>query len=78
MLAGTDTTSNGTARILQLLATHQDIQTRLRDELVATCDFVGEDVPYDRLVDLPFLDAVCRETIRVCVLFLLRRQCDEY
>lgn len=67
LLAGTDTTGNGTARILQLLATHQDIQDRLRDEITAARDFPGQDIPYDRLVELPYLDAVCRETMRVYV-----------
>lgn len=28
----------------------------------------GQDIPYDQLVDLPYMDAVCRETLRLYVL----------
>ncbi len=63
LFAGTDTTSNALARTLQLLAEHQDIQDELRAELVDAGS--GEDTPYERLVGLPLLDAVCRETLRL-------------
>ncbi|GJE84314.1 cytochrome P450 [Phanerochaete sordida] len=73
VFAATDTTSSATARILQLLAEHPDVQDKVRAELLeASPD--GEDIPYDRLVDLPFLDAVCRESLRLYspVIFMSR------
>lgn len=64
LTAGTDTTTNALSRTLQLLARHQDVQDKIRAELVeASPD--GTDIPYDQLVDLPWLDAVCRETLRL-------------
>ena len=63
VLAAMDTTSNALARALQLLAQNPDIQEKLRKEIVDARD--GQDLPYDDLVDLPFLDAVCRETLRL-------------
>ena len=65
MLAGVDTTSNATARLLHLFALNPDVQKRLRDEILEAQ--AGEEVPYDRLNDLPYLDAVCRETLRLYV-----------
>ena len=58
-----DTTSNALARALQLLAQNPDVQEKLRKEIVEARN--GQDLPYDNLVDLPFLDAVCRETLRL-------------
>lgn len=59
-----DTTSGALARILQLLADHPDVQTKLRAEILeAQGD--GEDISYDQLVELPYLEAVCRETLRL-------------
>lgn len=64
IFAATDTTSNALARTLLLLSEHQDVQDKLRAELKNTTHD-GEDIPYDRLVELPYLDAVCRETLRL-------------
>ncbi|PCH40528.1 cytochrome P450 [Wolfiporia cocos MD-104 SS10] len=63
MFAATDTTSNTLCRILYLLATHQDIQQDLREELIAAG--AADNLSYDELNKLPLLDAVCRETIRL-------------
>ncbi|THU79870.1 cytochrome P450 [Dendrothele bispora CBS 962.96] len=62
--AAMDTTSTALARILQLLSTRPDVQDRLRQEIL---DARGgnEDIPYDQLVSLPYLDATCRETLRL-------------
>lgn len=65
-LAGTDTTSNALARVFQLLAEHRDIQDKLRAELVAASTDEA-DISYDKLHELPYLDAVCRETLRLSV-----------
>ncbi|PSS34169.1 hypothetical protein PHLCEN_2v1786 [Hermanssonia centrifuga] len=65
LFAGTDTTSNALARTLHLLSMHPDVQERLRDEIIQAADTYGQDIPYEQLFELPFLDAVCRETLRV-------------
>ena len=61
-----DTTSNATARLLYLLASHPEVQKRLRNEILEAQS--GEETAYDKLNELPFLDAVCRETLRLYVL----------
>ncbi|EKM49766.1 uncharacterized protein PHACADRAFT_214286 [Phanerochaete carnosa HHB-10118-sp] len=64
VFAATDTTSNALARTLHILSERQDAQDKVRMELMQAVP-VGEDIPYDQLVDLPYLDAVCRETLRL-------------
>ena len=64
-----DTTSNATARLLHLPALNPDVQKRLRAEIVEAQ--AGEEIGYDRLNDLPFLDSVCRETLRLYVPIIL-------
>ncbi|KAF9815150.1 hypothetical protein IEO21_04768 [Rhodonia placenta] len=62
--AAVDTTSSALARILHLLAENQDVQEKLRREIVdAHKD--GNELSYDELVELPYLEAVCRETLRL-------------
>ena len=51
--------------ILSLLAKREDLQDKLRDELVEARRYYGEEVPYDELSALPLLDAIIRETLRV-------------
>ncbi|KAG6813896.1 hypothetical protein H0H92_005745 [Tricholoma furcatifolium] len=63
--AATDTTSNALSRILHLLALHPEAQERLRAEVTEARKAHNGDVPYDELVALPFMDAVCRETLRL-------------
>ncbi|KAH9923760.1 cytochrome P450 [Epithele typhae] len=63
ILAGMDTTSNATSRVLHILASKTDAQTKLPDEILEAQ--AGTEVSYDTLMELPFLDAVCRETLRV-------------
>ncbi|KAH9917871.1 cytochrome P450 [Epithele typhae] len=65
ILAGMDTTSNALSRTLQLLAMHPDVQDKLRAEIVEAQGGDGSDIAYDDLLKLPFLDAVCRETLRL-------------
>lgn len=69
ILAGMDTTSNALARILHLLALHPDVQDKLRAELVDAQEQYGDRVPYDELSSLPYMDAICRETMRLYVMF---------
>lgn len=42
---------------------HPDVQDKLRQEVTAARK--DGDIEYDELMGLPFLDAVCRETLRV-------------
>ncbi|KAI0737376.1 cytochrome P450 [Daedaleopsis nitida] len=65
IIAGVDTTSNAMSRMLQLLADNQDVQDKLRNELLEAHEQYGDMIPYDELSQLPFLDAVCRETLRL-------------
>lgn len=60
-----DTTSSALSRILHLLATNQEVQDRLREELVNARAEIGGDFDYDTLMGLPYLEAVCRETLRM-------------
>lgn len=68
-----DTTSNALCRILHLLAQHQDVQDKLRREVTEAYAERG-DLNHDELVALPYLDAVCKETLRLYppVSFLFR------
>ncbi|KAF8237919.1 cytochrome P450 [Tricholoma matsutake] len=66
IFAGMDTTSNALSRTLGLLATNPKIQDKLRQEIMDAHEKNGgQDFSYDELVSLPFLDAVCRETLRL-------------
>ena len=65
LFAGTDTTSTVLTTILSLLAKREDLQDKLRDELVEARRYYGEEIPYDELSALPLLDAIIRETLRV-------------
>ncbi|THU78940.1 cytochrome P450 [Dendrothele bispora CBS 962.96] len=64
MFAAVDTTSSAIARTLHLLVTHPEVQDKLREELLEA-QREDEDIPYDKLVSLPYLDAICRETLRL-------------
>jgi cytochrome P450 len=68
-----DTTSNALSRTLSILAADHEVQDRLRQEILSALEKNnGQDLSYDELVSLPFLDAVCRETLRLWV----RRLCS--
>ena len=58
-----DTTANALTRTLQVLAEHPEEQEKLRSELAEARN--GNDISYDALDKLAYLDAVCRETLRV-------------
>nr|AVI01413.1 steroid 2-beta-hydroxylase [Thanatephorus cucumeris]QDJ74244.1 cytochrome P450-4 [Thanatephorus cucumeris] len=61
IFAGHETTSGALSRILQLLAMNPAIQDRLRDELLEA----PAQLTYDDLHSLPYMDALCRETLRL-------------
>ncbi|KAF8202148.1 cytochrome P450 [Pholiota molesta] len=65
LYAATDTTSSALSRILHLLAMHQDMQDKLRQEIKDAKAQEGGNLPYDQLVALPYLDALCRESLRL-------------
>ncbi|KAH9912197.1 cytochrome P450 [Epithele typhae] len=65
IIAGVDTTSNSLARVLDVLSKHPDAQKRLREEVLEAREAYGKEIPYDDLSALPYLDAVCRETLRL-------------
>ncbi len=66
-----DTTSNALSRILHLLSQNPDAQQKLRAELLEATNGGKTDLGYDDLMKLPYLDAVCRETLRVFAPVLL-------
>ncbi len=63
-MAATDTTSCALSRLLHLLALHPDVQDKLRKGLKEACED-NEELTHDLLVSLPFLEAVCCETLRL-------------
>jgi Cytochrome P450 len=68
IFAGMDTTSNSMSRVFSLLASHPEIQEKVRQEILDGLENNGgRAFSYDKLVSLPLLDAVCRETLRLWV-----------
>lgn len=66
--AAMDTTSLAVSRILWILSQYEDVQDKLFREISnARKAKEGGDLTYDELVNLPYLDAVCRETLRLLV-----------
>lgn len=65
LFAGSDTTANTISSIVQVLSKHEDVQRKLRDEIASARG--EEDLSYEQLTSLPYLDAVCRETMRLWV-----------
>ncbi|KAJ3863457.1 cytochrome P450 [Lentinula novae-zelandiae] len=61
LFAGTDTTSSALSRVLVKLSENPAVQAKLREEFLAV-----ENLTYDALVTLPYLDAVCKETLLIC------------
>ncbi|TFK51307.1 cytochrome P450 [Heliocybe sulcata] len=63
IFAAMDTTSSALSKILYLLATHPEVQDKLRHE-VREAHAAGE-FTYDTLDKIPYLEAICRETLRL-------------
>jgi cytochrome P450 len=70
--AGMDTTSGSMARLLWVLSNDQEAQDRLRSEIRQAMEDYGT-LDYDQIMGLPFLDAVCRETLRLWVVLAFWR-----
>ncbi|VDC04672.1 unnamed protein product [Peniophora sp. CBMAI 1063] len=72
LFAGSDTTSTTLSRALHMLALNPHCQDRLREELERAevvqelLHGVADEPVYNAIDALPYLDAVCRETIREC------------
>lgn len=64
IFAAMDTTSNALSRTLFILAQHPEAQEKLRQEIREAREQYGE-IPHDELMALPYLDAVCREILRL-------------
>ncbi|KAK0531124.1 hypothetical protein OC835_003776 [Tilletia horrida] len=62
--AGHETTASGVTWTLWLLASHQDVQNKLRAEVQELLS-VYENPPFDKLKELPYLNAVVKESLRV-------------
>ncbi|KAJ7584809.1 cytochrome P450 [Mycena floridula] len=65
IFAGMDTTATALSRTLQLLSINPDSQEKLRQEIKAAREENGGDISYNELTTLPYLDAICRETLRL-------------
>ncbi|KAI0656926.1 cytochrome P450 [Cubamyces menziesii] len=64
LFAATDTTSHVMAQVLEMLARDPELQAKVRQELIEARDG-GDNIPYDTLMSLPYLDAICKETLRM-------------
>ncbi|KAJ6618197.1 cytochrome P450 [Mycena sp. CBHHK59/15] len=66
IFAAMDTTSSALTRLVHLLAIHQDVQNKLRTEILnATAGTEDGRLDHDAVVELPYLDAFIRETLRL-------------
>lgn len=74
--AGLETSSTIMAVCSVFLATHPDVQERLHLEIQDAIDDHGsQDLPYERIHSLPYLDMVVNETLRHFPLAIMERQC---
>jgi len=63
IFTGMETTSIAIVRILHVLAAHPEAQDKLREEVVQAR--LQGDLSYDELMALPYMEAVCKETLRL-------------
>ena len=66
---GQHATSVALSRILHVISLHPERQQRLCIELM-DARVERRDISYDDLMALPYLDAVCKETLRLFVIYL--------
>jgi cytochrome P450 len=57
-------TSSALSRTLHTLAQYPDVQEKLRQE-IKSAQQEGADLSYDQLNSMVYLDAICRETLRL-------------
>ncbi|KAF8603700.1 cytochrome P450 [Ceratobasidium sp. AG-I] len=65
VFAGHETTSTGISRVLDILAKNPRIQDKLREEVTAYFKEYQDSIDHNELLELPYLDAVIRETLRM-------------
>ncbi|KAG1782230.1 cytochrome P450 [Suillus placidus] len=65
VFAAMDTTSGALSRLLFVLAEHPEAQCKLRVAIAEARQANGGELNFDDLASIPFLDAVCRETMRL-------------
>jgi cytochrome P450/UDP:flavonoid glycosyltransferase YjiC (YdhE family) len=65
LLAGEDTTANTLGWTIWLLASRSDLQARLRDEAMEALGDGALPIEYESVEQLPFAEAVLRESIRL-------------
>mmetsp|Transcript_22572 Transcript_22572/g.27619 ORF Transcript_22572/g.27619 Transcript_22572/m.27619 type:complete len:368 (+) Transcript_22572:66-1169(+) len=69
MWAGHDTTAAGLSFCLYRMSVHQDVQKRLREEIIQCKSDNGipsqDPLPHELVMKLPFLNAVVMETLRL-------------
>jgi len=65
MFEGHDTTASGINWILHLLGNHPEIQAKCHDELDAVFGDDSRDVTFDDLKNLPYLECVLKEALRL-------------
>lgn len=65
VFAAMDTTSAAISRVLHQLAIHPDVQEKLRAEVTEAYHHQDEDIDFNNIAALPYLNAVIKETLRV-------------
>lgn len=65
LFAGNDTTAKTISSILLLLAIHQEVQERCYQEIMEVCPGDDQFVTAEDIANLPYLDMVCKETMRL-------------
>ncbi|KAJ6505229.1 cytochrome P450, partial [Mycena sanguinolenta] len=66
IFAAMDTTSSALCRIFHVLASHPEVQDKLRAEILeASAGKENGHLTHDEVVELPYLDSVVRETLRL-------------
>ncbi|KAJ1305505.1 hypothetical protein OPQ81_000512 [Rhizoctonia solani] len=78
IFAGHETTSTAVARILDILADRPRVQVKLGEEIRQYFENNSNDTHYDGLLELPYLDAVVREALRLYgPVTFINRICEE-
>ncbi|CAH7685979.1 cytochrome P450 monooxygenase [Phakopsora pachyrhizi] len=68
LVAGSETTATFLSWATWMLASHPEIQEKLREEILSArgqSEDCSTDDKLDRVLSLPYLEAVCRETLRL-------------
>jgi len=62
--AGTDTTEHSTMMLIYLINQHPEIKKKLTEE-ISNSQIDPNNLNFDTIKNLPYLDAVCQETLRM-------------